>query len=209
MLECLILSFGLYGVWSKVLGDHGVSLVVSFAPSLRAPKGTINCDQLYEVAGLILITEPFRNRQRTVTRKLNCVMSMSLSVTDPRLIALSLAALLILALEGLLFARKRRRAHVQLNQQFGPEYKRAFVRGMAHKAGTGLDNCAKIKDLGFKASARIKMYGESFEIVSDPFKAGDCIAVRATSGNSPEIRTVLLPIAILLGIADRFLKLRV
>lgn len=50
------------------------------------------------------------------------------------------------------------------------------------------------------------MYGERFEIVSDPFDEGDFIAVRATSGNDPEIRTVLLPIAILLGLADRSLK---
>jgi hypothetical protein len=54
----------------------------------------------------------------------------------------------------------------------------------------------------------INMYGERFEIVSDPFDDGDCIAVRATSGNDPEIRTLRLPIAILVGRADRFLKRR-
>jgi hypothetical protein len=31
------------------------------------------------------------------------------------------------------------------------------------------ENCAKIRDLGFKASKRMKMYGERFEVVSDPF----------------------------------------
>jgi predicted dinucleotide-utilizing enzyme len=30
------------------------------------------------------------------------------------------------------------------------------------------ENCAKIRDLGFKASKRMKMYGERFEVVSDP-----------------------------------------
>ncbi len=70
----------------------------------------------------------------------------------------------------------------------------------------GSDSCVKVKDLGFKASRHIKMYGEHFEIVSDPFDEGDCIAVRATSGNNPEIRTLRLPIAILVGLADRFLK---
>ena len=50
------------------------------------------------------------------------------------------------------------------------------------------------------------MYGERFEIVSDPFDEDDCVAVRATSGNDPEIRTVRLPIAILVGLADRFPK---
>jgi hypothetical protein len=72
--------------------------------------------------------------------------------------------------------------------------------------GIGSDSCVKIKDLGFKASMHIKMYGERFEIVSDPFDEGGCIAVRATSGNDPEIRTLRLPAALLVGQADRFLK---
>jgi hypothetical protein len=53
------------------------------------------------------------------------------------------------------------------------------------------------------------MYGERFEIVSDPFDEGGCIAVHATSGSNPEIRTLRLPAAILVGRADRFLKRQV
>jgi hypothetical protein len=68
------------------------------------------------------------------------------------------------------------------------------------------DSCEKIKYLGFKASMHVKMYGERFEIVSDPFDEGNCIAVRATSGNNPEIRTLRLPTALLVGQADRFRK---
>jgi hypothetical protein len=68
------------------------------------------------------------------------------------------------------------------------------------------DSCAKIKDLGFTESTHIKMYGERFEIVSDPFDEGDCIAVRATRGNDPEIRTLRLPVAILVRLEGRFLK---
>ena len=68
----------------------------------------------------------------------------------------------------------------------------------------GSDSCVKIKDVGFTPSMHIKMYGERFEIVSDPFDEDDCVAVRATSGNDPEIRTLRLPIAILVGLADRF-----
>jgi hypothetical protein len=52
----------------------------------------------------------------------------------------------------------------------------------------------------------ITLYGQRFEIVSDPFDEGDGIAVRATTGDDPEIRTLCLPIAILVGPADRFLK---
>jgi hypothetical protein len=68
------------------------------------------------------------------------------------------------------------------------------------------DSCGKIKDLGFKASKHIKMYGERFEIVSDPYDEGDCIAVRAISRKDPVARTLRLPIAILVGLADRFLR---
>jgi len=50
------------------------------------------------------------------------------------------------------------------------------------------------------------MYGERFEIVSDPFDEDDCVAVRATSANHAEVRTLRLPTAILVGLADRFLK---
>jgi len=68
------------------------------------------------------------------------------------------------------------------------------------------NSCAKIKDLGYTAPRHIRMYGERFEIVSDPFDEGDCVAVNATSGNDPEIRTLRLPIAILVGLGDRFLN---
>ena len=64
--------------------------------------------------------------------------------------------------------------------------------------------CAKIKDLGFSASMHIKMYGESFEIVSDPFDEGGGIAVRVISGSDPVARTLRLPTGILVGRADRF-----
>ena len=72
---------------------------------------------------------------------------------------------------------------------------------------SGSDSCAKIKDLGFKTSKHIKMYGERFEIVSDPFDEGAYIAVRATSGNDPGVRTIRLPIALLVGQAQRYWSL--
>lgn len=124
----------------------------------------------------------------------------------PRLLTLAVSVFVILALAGVLHVRKRRRISAERKQLVGPEYERAVPKGMVETVGISSDSCTKIKDLGFKASLRVKMYGERFDIVSDPFKEGDCIAVRATTGSNPEIRTVLLPIAILLGIADRFLK---
>jgi hypothetical protein len=70
----------------------------------------------------------------------------------------------------------------------------------------GSDSCVKIRDLGFTVSVRINMYGQRYEIVSEPFDEGDGISVRATRGSDPEICTLRLPVAILVGRADRFLK---
>lgn len=79
-------------------------------------------------------------------------------------------------------------------------------KAVLHDSDRTVDGCGKIKDLGFKTSMHIKMYGQRFEIVSDPFDEGECIAVCATSENDPEVRALRLPIAILVGLADRFLK---
>jgi hypothetical protein len=70
------------------------------------------------------------------------------------------------------------------------------------------ENCARIRDLGFTASKHMKMYGERFEIVSDPFDEDGCIAVHAISGDDPTIRTLRLPVAILVGLSGRFRKIQ-
>ena len=64
------------------------------------------------------------------------------------------------------------------------------------------ENCTRIRDLGFTASKHIKMYGERFELVSDPFVEGDFTTVRAISGGSPQGRAVRLPVSILVGLKD-------
>lgn len=131
---------------------------------------------------------------------------MNVNLMGPRMIILAVAVLVILALVGLLYVRKRRCTTADLKQQFRPDDEGAVAKEIVETMGIDSDSCAKIKALGFEASKQIKMYGERFEIVSDPFKEGNCIGVCATSGSNPEIHTVLLPIAILLGIADRVLK---
>jgi hypothetical protein len=66
------------------------------------------------------------------------------------------------------------------------------------------ENCTKIRGLGFTASKHIKMYGERFELVSDPFDEDGCTVVHVISGNDPKIRTLRLPVAILVGLSGRF-----
>jgi hypothetical protein len=65
------------------------------------------------------------------------------------------------------------------------------------------ENCARIRDLGYTVSTHINMYGEHFELVSDPFEEGDCTVVHVISGNDPTIRTLRLPESILLGLSHR------
>lgn len=72
-----------------------------------------------------------------------------------------------------------------------------------HAAGQSpAENCARIKALGFKTSTHINMYGERFELVSDPFVEGDYTTVQAISGNNPGARMLRLPVSILVGLPD-------
>ena len=68
------------------------------------------------------------------------------------------------------------------------------------------EDCAKIKELGYGSSGHIHMYGERFDIVSDPFPVGNGIAVLVTTVEDPTKRTLRLPTSILMGLKDLFPK---
>lgn len=75
--------------------------------------------------------------------------------------------------------------------------------GVPSVSRANAENCARIKGLGYVASKHIKMYGEHFELVSDPVQEGNCVVVQVVSRNDPTIRTLRLPVSILLGLSDR------
>ena len=86
------------------------------------------------------------------------------------------------------------------------EARASGAEGPTHVSSSA-ENCAKIKHLGFAASRQITMYGEHFEIVSDPFMSLDgCVSVHAISGTDSEVRTLRLPTTMLVGSENRFLK---
>jgi len=68
------------------------------------------------------------------------------------------------------------------------------------------DDCVRIKDLGYRSSHHIEMYGERFEIVSDPFPEGDGVAVHVITTGEPGKRTLRLPTSILVGLKGLFPK---
>jgi hypothetical protein len=65
--------------------------------------------------------------------------------------------------------------------------------------------CASVKRLGFGARQRIRLYGEEFELVSDPFPEAEGIAVQA-KGKDTNIRTLQLPATLLQSVRGRLSK---
>lgn len=70
------------------------------------------------------------------------------------------------------------------------------------------DDCVRIKDLGYSPSHHIRMYGERFDIVSDPFPDGTGIAVEVTTVAEPKKRKLRLPTSILVGLKDLLPKIK-
>ena len=63
--------------------------------------------------------------------------------------------------------------------------------------------CADVKNLGYAASRRIRLYGEDFEVVSDPFPEDDGIAVHVKTKKDSRVRTLQLPATILQSVRGR------
>ncbi|MDT8067376.1 MAG: hypothetical protein ROO76_04345 [Terriglobia bacterium] len=69
---------------------------------------------------------------------------MTLDLLDPKLIALVVGAILIIAVFAWLYVRKRRNTTAELRQKFGPEYDRAVQQhGSERKAETKLTDREK------------------------------------------------------------------
>jgi len=59
--------------------------------------------------------------------------------------------------------------------------------------------CARIKQLGYVASRHVRIYGEEFELLSDPFPQADQIAIRAKAKSDSRVRILRLPVSIVQG----------
>ena len=63
--------------------------------------------------------------------------------------------------------------------------------------------CAHVKHLGYAASGRIRLYGEEFEVVSDPFPEDDGIAVHVKSKRDSTVRVLKLPATVVQSVKGR------
>lgn len=64
------------------------------------------------------------------------------------------------------------------------------------------DYSQRLMDLGYIAGKRVTLYGEHFEIASDPFIDGTWVAVRVIGENDSSIKTIRLPVSILIGLTN-------
>lgn len=69
---------------------------------------------------------------------------------------------------------------------------------------TPAENCSRIKKLGYGRRGRINLYGQRFQIVSDPFPDGGGVSVDVITENDPAKRALRLPVSILIGLKDLF-----
>ena len=55
---------------------------------------------------------------------------------------------------------------------------------------------AHIKKLGYTRSKRIRIYGEEFEIVSEPFHEGNGIGIEVVTRTDLQVRVLHLPVTL-------------
>ncbi len=63
--------------------------------------------------------------------------------------------------------------------------------------------CASVKRLGYGASANVRLYGEEFELLSDPFPQADGIAVHAMAKKDSRLCVVQIPATVLQSVRGR------
>jgi hypothetical protein len=63
--------------------------------------------------------------------------------------------------------------------------------------------CAHVKHLGYASSAHVRLYGEDFEVMSDPFSEAGGIAIQVRTRNDSVIRVLQLPATVLQSVRGR------
>ena len=63
--------------------------------------------------------------------------------------------------------------------------------------------CDRLKKMGYAQSKRIRIYGEDFEVTSNPFPQGNGVAIQAQSKGEKQSRVLQLPLPILQMVSRR------
>jgi len=57
--------------------------------------------------------------------------------------------------------------------------------------------CDRLKEMGYAQSKRIRIYGQEFDVISNPFPQGKGIAVQAQPRGTKHTRVLQLPLPVL------------
>ena len=63
--------------------------------------------------------------------------------------------------------------------------------------------CNRLQDMGYGQSKQIRIYGQEFVVISNPFPEGNGIAVRAISKRETVERTLKIPLPVLQTLARK------
>ena len=63
--------------------------------------------------------------------------------------------------------------------------------------------CASVKRLGYGANQKIRIYGEEFQVISDPFPDAGGIAVRVKSAKGEGVRALRIPMTVLQSVRGK------
>jgi|SRR3974390_1208 len=67
--------------------------------------------------------------------------------------------------------------------------------------------CARIKQFGYAVSQKIRIYGEEFEVLSDPFPSDNGIAIEVRSKRTSQTRVLTLPTTLIPRGQDRAVRI--
>jgi hypothetical protein len=77
----------------------------------------------------------------------------------------------------------------------GPDEMSCFVLvSRFSRIDSGEGACARMKHLGYAASRQVRIYGEEFELLSDPFVQAGQIVIRAKAKRNSKVRILPLPV---------------
>jgi hypothetical protein len=63
--------------------------------------------------------------------------------------------------------------------------------------------CDRLKEMGYAQSKRIRIYGQEFDVISNPFPQGKGVAVQAQPKGAKQTRVLQLPLPILQMVTRR------
>ncbi len=78
-----------------------------------------------------------------------------------------------------------------------------LMTSRSNESPSVLEICANIKRMGYAASSRVRLYGEDFEVLSDPFPEAGGVAVHVKSDRDSRICVLRLPATVLQSVKKK------